>query len=565
MGRGVGSDADLVGRAREGHLDSFDRLITRHRHRIFGIARETTGDPEAAQDIAQEAFLQAFRSLPVLRNHDRFGPWLNTIVRRQAQRWLRSRAGRSEPMDTDTIRGVPGYLCQPDPEPPGEIAERVRAALAALSDRERSVMILHYLEGRSCEQIARGLHIPVGSVKRILHYSRRKARKEGEAMAHEQRGGPRRLIHWIDGSSGQGHGSVFERLRPSLAQTVCLAVNKTPKTAQQISQEVQAHPGFIEETAADLLEAEILASPSKGKYLTNFIAFEAADWRRLMGLVREPAAQVAERLAKSEARLRCAFEKAPLAASGWAWEHILWPMYSVLVTNVAASRNEPASFRLPRPERPGGGRYWLGGHEEVRDLPPVWCTGFNSHGGGCPGLQHGYFWTWGLEREHRGLAGDSLTAVALFADGLLTEREALARSAGDPEHWRGILADLVKSGFVKRADGRLRAGIPIFTQGDSDVLTAEIDATMRPIIDEVVVPSLTDVDRMLDEFAYDHRREQYAQWHRWLTSNVMGEALRFLMEQGVLPRPTDPAPATFAHIAWKGDLPLMSFGVEYGL
>ena len=73
MDRGVGSDAELVARARDGDLDAFDRLIARHRHRVFGIAQQIAGNPEAAQDIAQEGFLSAFRSLHTLGHQDRFG------------------------------------------------------------------------------------------------------------------------------------------------------------------------------------------------------------------------------------------------------------------------------------------------------------------------------------------------------------------------------------------------------------------------------------------------------------------------------------------------------------
>ena len=567
MHGGPGSDASLVARAREGDLIAFDRLIARHRQRVFGIARQMAGSPEAAQDIAQEAFLQAFRCLDGLRAHDRFGQWLNTIVRRQAQRWLRAGENRAEAADIETLRGIPGSLWQPAPHPPRELMERVRAALNVLSHRERTVMVLHYLEGRSCEEISQRLRMPAGSVKRILHHSRRKVRKEAEAMvqADKQQGGPRRLIHWIDGSPGEGRWSVFARLGNSLAQTLCLAVNKTAKTAKEISAESEAHPGYVEETTADLLEIEVLVSPTKGRYLANFLAFDASDWRRLMGLVRQPAARAAEQLAKSQDRLRSAFEKTPLAASGWTWGDILWPMYSVLVTNVGASRNEPASFRLPRPARPGGGRYWLGGHEEVPDLPLVWVTGFNYYGE-QPGwsFRLGYFWTWGLEREHKGFrrGEDGLTAIALFADGAVPQQEALSRLAGEREHWLGILADLIRVGLLDRTNGQLRLTIPVFTQSDSDMLTPEIDAVISPVINEVAVPALTDVDHLLDEMGYKHRRDQYPQWHRWLTSNIMGEALRFLMEQGVLPRPATPAPVTFAFIAWKGDLPLMSWGVQ---
>jgi RNA polymerase sigma-70 factor (ECF subfamily) len=223
--RGVsGQDAELVARAREGDLDAFERLVARHRTRVVRIARQIVGDREAAQDIAQEALVRAFRALPSLRDEERFGLWLNTITRRVGAQWLRNDNHRPEAMDGEMMRGMP-VLWGSLPEPPTELVERVQAVLAVLSQRDRRAMILHYLEGRSCEEIAAALGVSNGSVRLILHHSRRKARKEADAMAQSEqmKKGPRQLSTWVDGYPGPGRGNVFYHLNPSLPQTICLA------------------------------------------------------------------------------------------------------------------------------------------------------------------------------------------------------------------------------------------------------------------------------------------------------------------------------------------------------
>ncbi len=73
MSRGPGTDAELVERAHRGEVAAFDRLVMRHRGRLYDIARHTTGQAEAAQDVVQEALLRAFRSLDTLRDGARFG------------------------------------------------------------------------------------------------------------------------------------------------------------------------------------------------------------------------------------------------------------------------------------------------------------------------------------------------------------------------------------------------------------------------------------------------------------------------------------------------------------
>jgi hypothetical protein len=84
---------------------------------------------------------------------------------------------------------------------------------------------------------------------------------------------------------------------------------------------------------------------------------------------------------------------------------------------------------------------------------------------------------------------------------------------------------------------------------------------MKPVIEEVVVPALSDLPAQLDKMGYGHRRDQFGQWQRWITGSIMAEAVHFLLEQGVLSPLPDPAPPSFAFIAWKSDLALTSWGM----
>ncbi|HUU54230.1 MAG TPA: sigma-70 family RNA polymerase sigma factor, partial [Armatimonadota bacterium] len=314
-----GTDAALVARSKAGELDAFDRLVMRHRSRLYGIARQITGESDAAQDVVQDAFVNAFRSLGALRDGERFGQWLNTIVRRESTRWLRNGMREARWGDPGALQAVIGGAWMRPAEAPAEVVSSVRDALAVLSDRDRRVMVLHYLEGYTCEEIARQVRLSAGGVKRILHDSRRKVRREVVEMAEaeKERRGPRRLRAWIDGSVWPGRWNVSDHLRPGRAQAVCLAVNKEARTAEEIAARVEAHVDYVREVVSDLVEMTALASPKRGKCLASFIAFDAEDWRRLMRLVPEPAAQVGERFAAAEGRLRAAFERTPLAASGW--------------------------------------------------------------------------------------------------------------------------------------------------------------------------------------------------------------------------------------------------------
>lgn len=561
MGPRPNTDAVLVARAREGDLQAFERLVTRHRSRAYEIARQITHDAEVAQDATQDALLQAFRSLEGLRDGERFGPWLNTIVRRQAQRWARDGRYREEPLDHALLLGSPVGMWTARAEEPREMLDLIRSSVAVLNRRERRVMVLHYLEGYSCNEIASKLGLATGSVKRLLHDSRLKVRKEAKEMAEAEHGhrGPRRLRVWINGSvPPEGHGNVFERLRPGLSQAVCLAVNKEAKTARQIAEQVGAHVSYVSETLDDLTDMTVLTAPGKGSYLGNFIAFDAEDWRRVMRFIPEPAAEAAHRFASVEGRLKAAFERTPLAASGWHWADVIWVVYSVLVANAGVSRAGITGVR-PAPARPRGGSYWLGGHEIVPDLPSVWTTGLNSD---LPleTMHLANFWTYQIERDWAAVvstARDRAKIVELLAKAPVTETEALAHFGDEGERGRVALADLVKTGLARRENGRYRIGIPVFTEGDSDVLTPEVDALMKPVVADVIIPALRHVDSLLDEMGYGPWRGQYPEWHRWLAGNITGHALSYLVEQAVLPRPPSPAPPSFATLAWRKGISLV--------
>jgi RNA polymerase sigma-70 factor (ECF subfamily) len=555
------TDADLVARTLEGNLQAFERLVLRHRTRIFGIARQITHDTEAAQDIAQEALVNAFRALPSLRDTERFGQWLNTIVRRQGQRWLRDGRHRPELMGEAVLFGAPSAIWTVTPDPPGQVVALVRDALAALTQRERQVVILHYLEGHTCEEIAAKLALPAGSVKRLLHNSRHKLRKEARTMAKTERKGPRRLKAWISGSIPPGRWNVFDHLRPLLAQAVCLAVNKEAKTVDEVAAEVDANNEYVRQTLADLAEVTALVPAGRGRYVASFIAFDAADWRRLVSRVPEPAAQVAERFAAAEGRIRDAFGHTPLAANGWHWQDVVWVVYGVMLANTAMCRIEQKETPTPAREWPGGGRFWLGGRAEVPDLPVPWITGLNGSYS-WPQLELGNYWTWQIERQETSFVSDGRDRGLLLealTEGELPEAELVAR-VPDTGRGRAALADLLQVGFVRVVRERYRLNLPLFTRGDSDILAPVLDAIAAPIMDEIIRPAVAGLESLLDEMGYTHRRDQYAAWRVWLAHDITGEAVHFLMEQGLLPKPSKPAPPNFGHLLWERGIQLMDFG-----
>jgi len=145
----------------------FEAFVASHRERARRLAwRLVDGDDGAAEDVAQEAFLRAYRSLGRFREESRLSTWFYRILVRQAANHRRWRAVRERMGGWGTPDG-------PDPRvaPAGDPAlrRRIASALASLTRRQREVFVLMHLEGFTVQETAGILGKPVGTVKSHLH------------------------------------------------------------------------------------------------------------------------------------------------------------------------------------------------------------------------------------------------------------------------------------------------------------------------------------------------------------------------------------------------------------
>ena len=166
----------LVEMAQRGSLEAYDELVNRFRPAVLLVARQILASPEAAQDVAQEAFLLAFRSLSQLQDPARFAGWLYTITRHRAQRV----AARQNQCQTIAMSN-PETLCLATADEhssplalvlQAERQEAIRALLATLSPECRIVLQLFYYEQWSAVRIAAFLSLPLTTIKWRLRYGR---------------------------------------------------------------------------------------------------------------------------------------------------------------------------------------------------------------------------------------------------------------------------------------------------------------------------------------------------------------------------------------------------------
>jgi RNA polymerase sigma-70 factor (ECF subfamily) len=151
-------DSELVRRCLDGDTDAYGELIQRYQGAVYATAFYYVGRHGAAEDIAQDAFLAAYRSMPRLRDAAKFGPWMKQVACRTAANWLRKNSDR---LSTETPLPHKRTVAIEDVRegPRGRVErrerlEQVQRAIDTLPERYRLPVVLRYLQELSYQEIS---------------------------------------------------------------------------------------------------------------------------------------------------------------------------------------------------------------------------------------------------------------------------------------------------------------------------------------------------------------------------------------------------------------------------
>ena len=179
-------DMILVGRCRGGDTDAFGQLVARHDKRVYALVARVLGTGATRDDVddtAQDVFVQAWRALPKFREEAKFSTWLYRIATNMAiKQWHRTKRQAQTVYEEELPNTVRAALAILDGSPEDIAAQRardkaLRTAIDRLPEKQRTVVLLHYYEEYSCEEISAVLNCSVGTVWSRLHYGCRKLRE----------------------------------------------------------------------------------------------------------------------------------------------------------------------------------------------------------------------------------------------------------------------------------------------------------------------------------------------------------------------------------------------------
>lgn len=173
------SDEELVRRVQKGDIGAYNLLVVRYQYRVIKIAQKFVSDYADASDIAQEAFIKAYRALPNFRGESSFYTWLYRIVTNAAKNFLETNSKQRSQVDVDdevlnasspealTDRQTPDSIIESE-----ELKKVIFKAVSELPNELKEAFMLREIEGLSYEDISEREDVPIGTVRSRIFRAR---------------------------------------------------------------------------------------------------------------------------------------------------------------------------------------------------------------------------------------------------------------------------------------------------------------------------------------------------------------------------------------------------------
>ena len=181
-----------MARARAGAQDAYFELVRRYERPVYSLVARMVRDSALAEDLSQEIFVKAFRSLDAYDPARKFSSWLFKIAHNATIDQLRKRGLETEPLETDEegdaqpLRTLadPGAVSPAQRHERHEMAQALEEAMRRLRPEYREIVVLRFQEGLAYEEIAEATSLPLGTVKTHIHRARKELAESLAALGY---------------------------------------------------------------------------------------------------------------------------------------------------------------------------------------------------------------------------------------------------------------------------------------------------------------------------------------------------------------------------------------------
>ena len=182
-----GSRQGRAGGGRDDAQATFRSWVRDHATGLYALAYRLCGDRELAEELVQETYYQAWRSMDQLRDPDSARPWLMRILRHSYARWARRRRQAPAGDNAEAMQ----HAVSDDPDVAGSLADRdwLQQGLDELDDRYKVVFLMVFVGQMSCREVADELGLPLGTVLSRIHRARQQLRRSLGRLEQRRDGG----------------------------------------------------------------------------------------------------------------------------------------------------------------------------------------------------------------------------------------------------------------------------------------------------------------------------------------------------------------------------------------
>ena len=482
------SDTDLVLKSQTGNSQAFNQLIERHGSKLLHSAYYMTEDWDEAMDVVQDALIYAYRSLDQLRDPNRFLPWIQTILLRTYRGYIRREKRRHRLLDyyITTEGSDPSIALESGPLPDQDLCQKERISLIhrslkSLTDRNRRVVELYYLEDWPIKRISAVLHLSIDTIKNRLRSARTQIREEMKVMTTVHpisKLKPQRIAQFqISGSFSGDASNPFGLNKNLLHQRILSACRKTPLTPSELADQICVDEVYVVDALVPLVDMEIIAEAEADRYIANCFFPTTEDDQVCLRRCAPYVERVILALKEQLPAIRKAVDYCSFATYGFGWIEMHWiVLCEWLPQPPVPGRPEELSgdavSQYLGPLRPDGGFWHLSGRDSGSPLADT--SGARSFRGyGELGRHYRIEWP-GVGRL---MKGKEFALVVSLAKGSKSQEEVL--SDLPPERAKETLAECVDLGYINRVHGRYQLAFPVVYPED-EVKIAEV---MQPVSD----------------------------------------------------------------------------------
>jgi RNA polymerase sigma factor (sigma-70 family) len=342
--------------------------------KIFAFALKRTMDRHEAEDLSQDIVYEVLRSASSLKDPKALNGWLWAIAKNTWKRWVYKRT--THPITSYEDLNYVITDTHESPEDTAAIKEEtqlLRRELALLSQIQRSVTIMHYIEDKNCKEISEALNISEAMVRQHL-FKARKNLKEGIDMIREYGEKSYNPKNLNIGFWGEGNAPYFKMLERKLPKNILLSAYQKPISIEEMSMDIGIPRPYLEDELKILVDADVMAQSKAGLYQTKFIIVLKDLQEQIDALLAEKSITFTARLLESFNKNEQEIRNIGFIGSDFKWEKLLW---TLIPLSLFSALSELQSEALPeQPLLKTGVHGWVNARERLGE---PWDFGVCSH------------------------------------------------------------------------------------------------------------------------------------------------------------------------------------------